>query len=521
VERYGAAFRQPGYEIHGTPDHVAVLNDLDTTISLELEEFRSSEKWRLGTPTYKQPAASQGLRASRQGLVLEDIQQLCPAADGADYKLHKDVLEAFFAALDPVRHANTFANFDPVFNAVIHDKLTVHLDSRTQTKAEWAADWQVLVEAGVLASDLKMHTSQGNVAHYSVTLRVGAASTSLHDRVTFEDAKIIAICHLDPTALHRLVLTTRNSNDNDAGNGNRQSSIVPLARKLSIRSPGARAIEKESMEAEHALLPQHVQYDAVAPDMPQALPQQEETATTNTLVSAAPTGAGTPKKKKTGGANGISMCLNALTGSQTGLLALMDAHTQAQVKAEPRNGLELLVNAPTSVAGTTTGLGLLGQVRHAVVDTTGATSSMNDVKETDGANSIPMLLNAVTGPHTGLHTLKYAQTQAPVNAGPHNGLGLLGIASTAVPGKKTGLQVLTGHAPGPVNYLSLAAAEGLGCKHLQMAEAAMARKIKEPAAVHARDADGAALASLLNATSGSTLLLPSLAALGVSMLNGQ
>jgi hypothetical protein len=408
-----------------------------------------------------------------------------------------------------------------VFNAVIHDKLTVHLDSRTQTKEEWAAYWQVLVEAGVLASDLKMHTSQGNVAHYSVTLRVGAASTSLHDRVTFEDAKIIAICHLDPTALHRLVLTTRNSNDNDAGNGNRQSSIVPLERKLSIRSPGARAIEKESMEAEHAPLPQHLQYDAVAPDMPQALPQQEETATTNTLVSAAPTGAGTPKKKKTGGANGISMCLNALTGSQTGLLALMDAHTQAQVKAEPRNGLELLVNAPTSVAGTTTGLGLLGQVRHAVVDTTGATSSMNDVKETDGANSIPMLLNAVTGPHTGLHTLKYAQTQAPVNAGPHNGLGLLGIASTAVPGKKTGLQVLTGHAPGPVNYLSLAAAEGLGCKHLQMAEAAMARKIKEPAAVHARDADGAALASLLNATSGSTLLLPSLAALGVSMLNGQ
>ena len=49
-------------------------------------------------------------------------------------------------------------------------------------------------------------------------------------------------------------------------------------------------------------------------------------------------------------------------------------------------------------------------------------------KETDGANGIPMLLTAVTGPHTGLHTLKYAQTQAPVNAGPHNGLGLLGIA---------------------------------------------------------------------------------------------
>ena len=153
----------------------------------------------------------------------------CPTSDGPHHALHKRVLEAFYAALDPARHANAFATFEGVFQSLVHDRFATRTDSQALNKADWAAYWQRLVEGGVLATKLTLQYSEGDVAGYSVRLEVGGTSAVLHDQAAFEDGRIVGIDPLDPSALPRLAMAAK----------------PPPA----LRSPGARAIRRQSLDS--------------------------------------------------------------------------------------------------------------------------------------------------------------------------------------------------------------------------------------------------------------------------------
>eukprot|EP00670_Eutreptiella_braarudii_P011871 CAMPEP_0174320716 /NCGR_PEP_ID=MMETSP0810-20121108/9755_1 /TAXON_ID=73025 ORGANISM="Eutreptiella gymnastica-like, Strain CCMP1594" /NCGR_SAMPLE_ID=MMETSP0810 /ASSEMBLY_ACC=CAM_ASM_000659 /LENGTH=562 /DNA_ID=CAMNT_0015431761 /DNA_START=63 /DNA_END=1747 /DNA_ORIENTATION=+ len=202
--------------------------------------------------------------------------------DGRNQALHTGVLEAFFRALDPAQHANAFENFEGVYNSLVHDRFTYKADKEVSNKADWTAYWQRLVEGGVLARNLAVHYSEGDVAGYSVKLDVGVTSMTMHDTATFEDGKIVAIEPLDPSALHRLAMATK------------------PAKKSSFRSPGARAIRKQSLETDPARSPAQRPVKAAPPPYlkeskpvrgPQALPkasEQEEEVLPAKPPSAAP-----------------------------------------------------------------------------------------------------------------------------------------------------------------------------------------------------------------------------------------
>eukprot|EP00667_Euglena_gracilis_P000802 EG_transcript_803 len=246
--------------------------------------------------------------------------------EGQNYEDHKTAIQSFYGTLTPALHFNRVQRFLSVLDDLLHDGFAAHIAIGKRNKAEWRAQWEDLVTAGVMAQDPTVHYSEGHVCGYSVTLTVNGTSVVLHDRVTFREDQILRLDAVLPGAMQQLVAASLNVNKAPKSNRGPAAAVATAGSRprLSERlSPVGDAPSQEILAIEDKRSPV---YQAPTPTY---VPETRKTA----APAPAPTPAPAPAPKVQHRAslvavprgNAMEALFLASAGRMTGLAALKES----------------------------------------------------------------------------------------------------------------------------------------------------------------------------------------------------
>eukprot|EP00667_Euglena_gracilis_P002851 EG_transcript_2856 len=129
--------------------------------------------------------------------------------EGPNYGQQKQVLQRIYRALEPTLFSDRTPLLQNILQEALHPRFTAHFAGAVYSKAQWKAEWEPLSTAGLAATDLTLHYSEGEVCGFSVKLAVGVVALPVHQKATFRDGRILQLDIVEPVALLKLFAAAR------------------------------------------------------------------------------------------------------------------------------------------------------------------------------------------------------------------------------------------------------------------------------------------------------------------------